>query len=242
VELTLELSDVAEPEIELTDEAMEAPRPVPVLAPAPARPAPAPAPVPAPAAAAPRPQAPQPPRAPVAPAAPSPVPVAARPVAAPAAPAAPAPAKALLNPNATKDDLFDRSGLPGKQVLSSSFVEGEHRVIVHTVEGQVKRGTLRDVDLLEQTIPLEPQPGAQPDRIPATRVKAIFFMAPAGAKLAPPSGQKIRVTFSDGRQVAGYSTDFRGTDAGFFLVPADNRTNTARIFVFRGSVQSVSPA
>ncbi len=51
---------------------------------------------------------------------------------------------------------------------------------------------------------------------------------------------RIRVTFTDGRQVAGFSDDYHGSDPGFFLVPAENRTNTARIYVFRASVQAVA--
>jgi hypothetical protein len=59
---------------------------------------------------------------------------------------------------------------------------------------------------------------------------------------APPpaqEGAKVRVTFRDGRQVAGFSKDHDRAALGLFVVPADNRTNTARIFVYRHAVQSV---
>jgi hypothetical protein len=123
---------------------------------------------------------------------------------------------------------------------STSYVEGEHRVIIHTVEGQVKRGTIRDVNLLDEVLPLEQQTGFAPERIPCKRVKAIFFMLPTGERQPQVEGQKIRVTFNDGRQVAGFSRDFKSSDQGFFMIPADNRTNTARIFIYRASVQSVA--
>uniref|UniRef100_UPI003B8326E0 DUF6982 domain-containing protein n=1 Tax=Myxococcus eversor TaxID=2709661 RepID=UPI003B8326E0 len=122
----------------------------------------------------------------------------------------------------------------------TSFIEGEHRVIIHTVEGQVKRGTIRDADLLDEVISLEQQSGYAPEQIPGKRVKAIFFMLAAGARQPQAEGQKIRVTFNDGRQVAGFSQDFKGTTPGFFVVPADQRTNTARIFIYRSSVQAVA--
>jgi hypothetical protein len=128
----------------------------------------------------------------------------------------------------------------GTAVLSTTFIEGEHRVIIHTMEGQVKRGTIRNLDLMDDAIPLELQAGSAPERIPMARVKAIFFMAQIGAKPPPPVGEKIRVTFRDGRQVAGYSSDYKGSEIGFFIVPADTRTNTARIYVFRSSVQAVA--
>jgi hypothetical protein len=123
---------------------------------------------------------------------------------------------------------------------SSAFVPGEHRVIIHTLEGQVKRGVIRDVDLLDESIPLEMQMGAAPERVPTERLKAIFFMQAAGARPPASTGTKIRVTFKDGRQVAGFSEDFLNPVAGFFIVPADQRTNTARIYVFRASVQAVA--
>jgi hypothetical protein len=128
----------------------------------------------------------------------------------------------------------------GTSVLSASFIEGEHRVIIHTVEGQVKRGVIRDVDLMDQAIPLEQQAGFAPERIPTGRVKAIFFMTQAGVRPPAPEGEKIRVTFRDGRQVAGFSNDYKASELGFFMVPADTRTNTARIYVFRSSIQGIS--
>ena len=49
----------------------------------------------------------------------------------------------------------------------------------------------------------------------------------------------MRVTFKDGRQVSGYSSDHAGDGTGFFVVPADNRTNTERIFIYRHGVQTL---
>ncbi|MFP2900793.1 DUF6982 domain-containing protein, partial [Corallococcus sp. 4LFB] len=160
----------------------------------------------------------------------------------PVAPATPAVAAAPVTANhlrPTDDALFEVQG-GGFASSTNSFVEGEHRVIIHTVEGQVKRGTIRDADLLEDTISLEQQSGFAPERIPGKRVKAIFFMLAAGARQPQAEGSKIRVTFNDGRQVAGFSQDFKGPTPGFFVVPADTRTNTARIFIYRASVQAVA--
>ncbi|RKH84399.1 hypothetical protein D7Y21_24935, partial [Corallococcus sp. AB045] len=158
---------------------------------------------------------------------------------APVAPSAPAVAASANHLRPTDDTLFEVPG-PGFTSAASSFVEGEHRVIIHTVEGQVKRGTIRDADLLEDTISLEQQSGFAPERIPGKRVKAIFFMLAAGARQPQAEGSKIRVTFNDGRQVAGFSQDFKGPTPGFFVIPADTRTNTARIFIYRASVQAVA--
>jgi len=134
-------------------------------------------------------------------------------------------------------DPFDRSGLSlGGVEPVQILVRGEHRVILHTVEGQVKRGSIREANLGADTVVLE---GPSIENLPRARVKAIFFMLAPGARAPAADGDKVRVTFKDGRQVAGYSRDQKDAALGFFVVPADNRTNTERIFIYRHAVQNV---
>jgi hypothetical protein len=173
------------------------------------------------------------------------------PMTAPRAPAAPSmSANAVLVPGAppprptlSMPAVASASAQPASAPVMApvnAFIEGEHRVIIHTVEGQVKRGAIRDVDLLDESIPLEQQTGFAPERIPIKRVKAIFFMLPTGSRPPQLDGQKIRITFIDGRQVAGFSHDYKSTGEGFFVIPADTRTNTSRIFIYRSSVQAIA--
>ena len=129
----------------------------------------------------------------------------------------------------------------GGTYLSPTFVEGEHRVVLHTLEGQVRRGTVKDVDLLDPLIRLA-QPGRPPEAIAAERVKAIFFMQEPGTTPLPSAGRRIRVAFADGRQIVGFSEDVDAGEQGFFLIPADTRTHTARIYVFRAGIASISAA
>jgi hypothetical protein len=144
-------------------------------------------------------------------------------------------------PPAPVTDVATGAEVFGGAYLNPTFVEGEHRVVLHTLEGQVRRGTVRDLDLLDPVIRLA-QPGRPPEAIAAERVKAIFFMQEPGSPPPPSSGRRIRVGFSDGRQIVGFSEDVDGAEVGFFLVPADTRTHTARIYVFRAGVQSISAA
>jgi hypothetical protein len=119
-------------------------------------------------------------------------------------------------------------------------IDGMHRVVVHTVEGLVKRGVITDVTLDADTLPLAPQPDAAPERLPTGKVKAIFFMLAAGEKAPTAEGKKVRVTFNDGRQIAGFSPAYSDVGPGFFMIPADTRTNTGRIWVYRSAVKSVA--
>jgi hypothetical protein len=119
-------------------------------------------------------------------------------------------------------------------------VAGTHRVVVHTIEGLVKRGVLEDADLDGPSLALAAQPGEAGESLATEKVKAIFFMLAPGEKPPPAEGKKVRVTFRDGRQVAGFSPDYREAGIGFFMIPGDTRTNTGRIWVYRTAVRQVA--
>jgi len=125
-------------------------------------------------------------------------------------------------------------------LVPTSHVSGTHRVVIHTADGQVKRGTVSDLALDAGEVLLTCQAGGAAESVPVEHVKAIFFMLPAGEPPPQPEGKKVRVTFRDGRQVAGYSVDYAPERIGFFMVPADARTHTARIWVYRTAVRQVS--
>jgi hypothetical protein len=124
-------------------------------------------------------------------------------------------------------------------MLNPSIVEGDHRVVVHTLEGQVHRGTVHDLDLQDEALAVQ-QPDGRSVQIPTKRVKAVFFVLAPGGTPPPTRGERVQVTFQDGRQVVGYSDDHATGEPGFFVVPSDARTNTARVYVFRGGVQSIT--
>ncbi len=122
---------------------------------------------------------------------------------------------------------------------SPSFVSGDHRVVLHTVEGQVLRGSLANADLGDVELPLL-QPNGAVARIPAAHVKAIFFMLPAGERPPAAAGTRLRVVFGDGRQISGLSPDYSTETSGFFVLPLDSRTNTARVWVYRAAVRQLN--
>jgi hypothetical protein len=200
----------------------------------------------------PEPEAPAPavaaPPAPVAPkVAARPAPVLARPppvvAIAPRAVAPPAPApepdvEVDAEEAVEVDEVVEEA--PAATAGSATTIAGSHRVVVHTVEGQVKRGVLDDAELAAAALALGGAPGAAAEAIPTEKVKAIFFMLAPGEQAPTPNGKKVRVTFRDGRQVAGFSPDYREDAVGFFMIPADTRTNTARIWVYQAAVRQVA--
>ena len=104
----------------------------------------------------------------------------------------------------------------------------------------MKRGVLEDADLGAPDLALFASPGGSIESIPADHVKAIFFMLSPGEQPGEPYGSRVRVTFRDGRQVAGLSPDYREGAFGFFMTPADARTSTARIWVYAAAVKQVA--
>jgi len=134
--------------------------------------------------------------------------------------------------------------LPGTEPRAApglgASIPGEHRVVVHTLEGQVKRGTMRDPVLDGEQLDLEIIPGQPPERLATRRLKAVFFLLPPGSRGPSGDGPKLRVTFSDERQVAGFAPNYRPSDSGFFMIPADTRTNTERIYIYRAAVKNIA--
>ncbi|MEI6224129.1 MAG: hypothetical protein WCS72_05220 [Deltaproteobacteria bacterium] len=128
---------------------------------------------------------------------------------------------------------------PDPFAASLSFVSGDHRVVLHTVEGQVLRGSIANADLADAELPLM-QPNGAVARVPAEHVKAVFFMLPTGDRPPPAAGTRVRVTFADGRQISGLSPDYSPDSLGFFVLPLDTRTNTARVWVYRGSARQIT--
>ncbi len=135
--------------------------------------------------------------------------------------------------------LLEPEPLPAAEA-PQVWIQGSHRVVLHTVDGQVKRGLLIDAALDAGELVLVAQGPAEPEVVGTDNVKAIFFMLAPGEKAAPPEGKKVRVTFRDGRQVAGYSPDYQDGTIGFFMIPADTRTNTGRIWVYQAAVRQVA--
>ncbi len=154
-------------------------------------------------------------------------------------PPLPAPAPPSLPPSAAAS-APEVLAAPEPPPAISCHLPGVHRVVVHTVEGQVRRGLLEEPDLGAPSLALAPQPGAAAEDVPTDKVKAIFFMLAPGEQAPAATGKKVRVTFKDGRQVAGFSPDYAEGGPGFFMVPGDTRTNTGRIWVYRAAARAIS--
>jgi hypothetical protein len=52
-------------------------------------------------------------------------------------------------------------------------------------------------------------------------------------------GRKVMVTFSDGETICGFTSAYSKDKPGFFVTPADPKSNNARVFVLTAAVRKV---
>ncbi|HJV21235.1 MAG TPA: hypothetical protein VJ570_01005 [Holophagaceae bacterium] len=103
-------------------------------------------------------------------------------------------------------------------------------------------------------LPEEAAPGSKAMEVRVAELKALFFVKALKGdsvhaetnrfdpfKPTPP-GRKLRVVFADGEELIGTTQGYQPDRPGFFLVPADARSNNERCFVVKASTRSVEPA
>ncbi len=127
---------------------------------------------------------------------------------------------------------------PAAPEVDPLLIAGEHRVIVHPLEGTARRGVASDIHLASNGIMLAPSTGAAAEEILFAKTKAVFFLLAPGEHPGAGTGKRVRVTLVDGRQLDGFLGDDAGP--GFFLFPLDSRGNTARVFILNHAVKAVT--
>jgi hypothetical protein len=125
-----------------------------------------------------------------------------------------------------------------------------NRVVARFADGHIVKGTTQDFAVTRDFFHVIPgEPGAAPVRVNVPLLKAVFFVKDhtgnkdynerkAFDKLVP--GRKLQVTFRDGEVLVGSSTAYDAARPGFFMTPADPKSNNDRIYVVMKAVRSVS--
>ena len=125
-----------------------------------------------------------------------------------------------------------------------------NRVVARFADGRVLKGTTQDFSVSRDSFHvIPPDAGATPIRVYVPALKAVFFVKDhtgdkdynekkAFEKLVP--GRKLQVTFRDGEVLVGSSTAYDAARPGFFMTPADPKSNNDRIFVVMKAVRSVA--
>jgi hypothetical protein len=133
------------------------------------------------------------------------------------------------------------SGVTSKRMtpIGEAFAAGESRVVVHMLGGVLKRGSLVDAHMNADFLELRLPDGGK-EMLSTAALKAVFFVVPIGQEVPKPVGDPVTVTLQDGHQLVGLSPDYQVGAVGFFLCPSDQRSRTAKIYIYAGAVKGIS--
>ena len=118
---------------------------------------------------------------------------------------------------------------------------GWQKVIARFIDGRIVAGYTNDFHPTKQQLHLFSNPRqGESTFIPLVRLKALFFVREFSGDptlveskdfVDAPQGRKVEVTFHDNEVMVGSTLGYRGEGNGFFLHPADGRSNNQRVFV-----------
>ncbi len=127
-----------------------------------------------------------------------------------------------------------------------------NRVVVHCMDGRILKGITQDFYPNRSSFHVAPEGRGKTVKVDARKLKAVFFVHDTdgnrarkdrqgflGGPMETRHGGRVAVLFKDGELVCGYSLGCRPDRDGFFLFPADEEGNNARIFVYRAATEAV---
>jgi hypothetical protein len=118
---------------------------------------------------------------------------------------------------------------------------GWQKVIARFKNGRIVSGYTNDFHPSKAQLHLSANPRhGDSTFIPVSQLKALFFvrefvgdptLVESKVFSDAPQGRKVEVTFHDDEVIVGSTLGYRGDGNGFFLHPADSRSNNLRVFV-----------
>ena len=126
------------------------------------------------------------------------------------------------------------------------------KVVARYVNGKRVKGFSQDFFPNKDRFRVYPaaKPSGEATEVLVKELKAVFFVQDfAGNSLyyerkkylegEKPSGRKVEVTFMDGEVLVGTTLGYDPNRPGFFLFPADPKSNNIRVFAVSTSVKKV---
>jgi hypothetical protein len=126
-----------------------------------------------------------------------------------------------------------------------------NKVVVAYLDGRRSRGCVYDFSPLKDTFRLVSESGLLQQKgqeVALNDLKAIFFVKDfrgdnkykESKKIEEGKpGEKIEVIFWDGKKIIGTTQGYNPKSKGFFVFPADPKSNSLRIFVVNWNVRDV---
>jgi hypothetical protein len=126
-----------------------------------------------------------------------------------------------------------------------------NKVVVGLLNGTRLKGYTYDFSPLNGSFNLHPREDPLPGeaiKVELKDVKAVFFVAEFDGNPQyherllmdlPMHGRKIEVTFRDGEKIVGRTEGYSPQRPGFFMLPADPKSNNIRIFVVSRNTRQI---
>ena len=124
----------------------------------------------------------------------------------------------------------------------------QNKVVLHFLDGRIRKGTTEDFSPLKETFHLMDSESGASDLVTFAGLKAVFFVktftGDAGYQERADAertgfGKKIRVVYHDGETQLGYTQGFTPNRPGFFIFPCDANCNNERIFVVTKATKEI---
>lgn len=138
---------------------------------------------------------------------------------------------------------------PPRPAPVAASAAGWQKVVARFKDGTVVSGYTNDFHPTKLQLHLSPDPRhGQSKIIPVPHLKALFFvreflgdptLVESKDFTEAPQGRKVEVTFHDDEVMVGSTLGYRSEGNGFFLHPADGRSNNLRVFVTAGGMRHV---
>jgi len=126
-----------------------------------------------------------------------------------------------------------------------------NQVVAHYQTGTVAKGLTVDFAPARERFHLMLRGGdAPPLEVRVPDLKAVFFVkdlngnsrSPKSNSFNPASrapGRKVRVRFRDGEVMQGFSWGYQVGRFGFFVIPADERSNNERCYIVSSATEEI---
>jgi hypothetical protein len=130
----------------------------------------------------------------------------------------------------------------------------QNKIVARFQDGRVLKGFSVDFLAGKEVFHLTPADaiaGSKPVEVRLSELKAVFFVRVLEGNpryeeqkefpsKGPAVGRKLRVVFRDGETLLGTTQGYQPGRAGFFLIPADPKSNNERCFVITAATQEVA--
>lgn len=126
-----------------------------------------------------------------------------------------------------------------------------NKAVIVYLDGRRLKGYIYDFSAMKDRFRLFPEKSSPQG--PGTEVllkdlKGVFFVKEFGGNpgykessivAVPQHGRRMQITFKDGESMTGTTEAYNPQKIGFFLFPADAKSNNLRIFVVNKNVEQV---